>query len=390
MKEVMILAARRTPVGGFGGGLSSKNAVELGSLAISAALESAGISPEQVDEVVFGNVLQAGLGQSPARQAAIGAKIPVTADATTVNKVCSSGLKATTIGAQQIQLGIAEIVVTGGMESMSNTPHYAFLRNGMRFGHAEMKDGMLLDGLWDPYFDFHMGNAAEMTVRKFNLSREAQDKFAMESYARAKKAMEKGCFTNEIVSVPVQTKKGTVIVEADEDVLKVIPEKVPMLKPSFEEEGTITAANASNLNDGAAALVLASADAAARMKLKPIAKILGFADAAHEPEAFATAPSKALPLALNRAGLTLDDIDLFELNEAYAAVILANQKLLGLDLNKVNIYGGAIAIGHPIGASGARILTTLVHALEQEGKRYGAAAICNGGGGATAIIIERL
>lgn len=390
MKEVMILAARRTPVGGFGGSLSSMSAVELGSLAISAAMESAGVLPEKVDEVVFGNVLQAGLGQSPARQAALGAKIPVTSDATTINKVCSSGLKSTAIGAQQIQLGLAEIVVTGGMESMSNTPHYAFLRNGMRFGNSELKDGMLLDGLWDPYFDFHMGNAAEMTVREFELSREAQDEYALESYARAKKAMENGSFTNEIVPVQIQTKKGVVTVETDEDILKVIPEKVPLLKPSFEEEGTITAANASNLNDGAAALVLASAEATERLHLKPIAKILGFADAAHEPEAFATAPSRALPLALKRAGLTLDKIDLFELNEAYAAVVLANKELLGLELNKVNIYGGAIAIGHPIGASGARILTTLVHALEREGKRYGAAAICNGGGGATAMVIERL
>lgn len=390
MKEVFIVAAKRTPVGGLMGSLSHLSATELGTLAIKGALESIDLDPETIDEVVIGNVLSANLGQSPARQAAIRAGIPTDKDATTINKVCASGMKATSFGAQQIQLGLSDLVVTGGMESMSNVPHYTYIRNATKYGHATLTDGMIKDGLWDAYHDFHMGSAAELAVRKYNISREEQDAFALGSYNKAVAATKAGKFKSEIVPVTVKQKAGEIVVSEDEDIYKVIPKKMAKLPPAFEPDGSITAANASNLNDGAAALILASKEAVEKYGLKPLAKIVSYADAAQDPEWFTTSPSLAIPKALERAGLQQSDIDLFEINEAYAAVILANQQILGLDPDKVNVYGGGVAIGHPIGASGARIITTLIYALKQEGGRYGVAAICNGGGGASAIVIENL
>jgi len=390
MKEVFIVSAKRTPVGGFMGSLSGFSATELGAKAIKATLDDTGINPETVDSVYMGNVLSANLGQSPARQAAIFAGIPDKADATTVNKVCASGMKATMLGAQQIQLGLEHVVVTGGMESMSNTPHYINQRKGNKYGDIVMTDGVLKDGLTDVYNHFHMGNAAEMCVRKYGLTREEQDAYAIESYRKAADATSKGKFASEIVPVAVKDKKGETIISADEDIDKIIFDKVPLLPPAFEEGGTITAANASNLNDAAAALILASAEAVEKYGLKPLAKIIGYADAAQAPEWFTTSPSIAIPKALEQAGLSLADIDFFEINEAYASVSLANQQILGLDPGKVNVYGGAVAIGHPIGVSGARIIATLISVLKQENGKYGVAAICNGGGGASAVVIEKI
>lgn len=390
MKEVFIVAAKRTPVGGFLGNLSHLSAPELGAIAIRAAYETAGVPADAVDAVYMGNVLSANVGQSPARQAAIFAGIDVHTDATTINKVCASGMKATALGAQQIQLGQSDLVVTGGMESMSNTPHYANLRKSNKLGHTEFVDGILRDGLTDVYNKFHMGNAAELAVRKYNLSREAQDEYALGSYAKAEAATKAGKYADEIVPVEVKTKSGSISITDDEDIYKVIPEKVGKLAPVFEQGGTITAANASNLNDGAAALVLASREAVEKYGLKPLAKIIGYADAAQAPEWFTTSPALAIPKALEQANLSLADMDFIELNEAYAAVILANQQILGFDLSKTNVYGGAVAMGHPIGTSGARILTTLLSVLKQEGGKYGLAAICNGGGGASAMVIEKV
>jgi acetyl-CoA C-acetyltransferase len=390
MKEVFIISAKRTPIGGFMGALATVPATELGAIAVREALAAANVDPSIVDEVIIGNVLSANLGQSPARQAAIRAGIPSKADATTVNKVCASGMKATMYGAQQIQLGLADIVVTGGMESMSNTPHYQYLRSATKFGNGSLIDGMIKDGLWDPYHDFHMGSAAELAVRKYGISREAQDNYALASYNKAAAATRAGKFASEIVPVTIRDKKGETVITEDEDIFKVIPEKVAKLAPTFEKDGTITAANASNLNDGAAMLVLASKEAVERYGLKPVAKIVAYADAAQDPEWFTTSPALAIPKALDRAGLTKEDIDLWEINEAYAAVILANVEILGLDSEKVNVYGGGVALGHPIGASGARIIATLISALHREGGHYGAAAICNGGGGASALIIEKI
>lgn len=390
MKEVFIVSAKRTPVGGLMGSLSHLSATQLGAEAIRAAYTAAGIDRALIEEVYMGNVLSANLGQAPARQAMIFAGIPDSTDATTVNKVCSSGLKATAIGAQQIQLGLSGLVVSGGMESMSNSPHYNYIRKGHKYGHTTLIDGMIKDGLWDVYNDFHMGSAAELAARKYNLSREAQDDYALATYHKAQEATRAGKFAAEIQAITVKQKSGDLLISEDEDIYKLVPEKIGKLPPAFEADGTITAANASNLNDGAAALVLASADMVQQQGLKPLARIMSYADAAQAPEWFTTAPSLAIPKALQRAGLQLSDIDLFEINEAYAAVILANQQILGLDLNKVNVYGGAVAIGHPIGASGARILTTLLTALRQEGGKYGVAAICNGGGGASAMVIENL
>jgi acetyl-CoA C-acetyltransferase len=390
MEEVFIVSAKRTPIGGLMGSLSHLSATELGALAIKEAVNAAGVSPELVEEVYMGNVLSANLGQSPARQAAIFAGIPPASDATTVNKVCASGMKATMTGAQQIQLGLSDLVVTGGMESMSNVPHYNYIRKPHKYGHSTLVDGMVKDGLWDVYHDFHMGSAAELCVNKYNISRSEQDEFALASYAKAEKASKTGKLAGEIIPVTVVQKGGNTIVSEDEDIYKVIPEKVAKLPPAFEQNGTITAANASNLNDGAAALLLVSGKAVAQYKLKPLARILAFADAAQEPEWFTTAPSVAIPKALKRAGLSLGDIDFFEINEAYAAVVLANTRILGIDPEKVNVYGGAVAMGHPLGASGARIICTLLSVLKQEGGRYGVAGICNGGGGASAIVIENI
>jgi acetyl-CoA C-acetyltransferase len=385
MKEVFIVTSKRTPVGAFLGGLSDFSAIQLGAAAIKAVVPDESLA-QSIDAVYMGNVLSANLGQSPARQAAIAAGLRVETDCTTVNKVCSSGLKSVIIGSQQIQLGQADLIVAGGMESMSNTPHYSQRRKINKLGDEKLIDGLLKDGLTDAYHNFHMGNAAELCVREFGLTREEQDDYALASYEKAQRATSQGKFLVEIV--PIETKNG--VIREDEDIIKVIPEKVPKLKPAFDPSGSITAANASNLNDGAAAILLASAEAVAKYQLQPIAKVLSYADAAQAPEKFPTSPALAIRKALGLLNYSLDKIDFFEINEAYAAVILANRKLLDLDLNKVNVYGGAVAIGHPLGASGARILCTLTSVLHQERGRYGVAAICNGGGGASAMVIERL
>ncbi len=390
MKEVFIVAARRTPVGGLLGSLSHLSATELGALVIKEAYSSVGLSSENINEVYMGNVLSANLGQSPARQAAIFAGIPNSVDATTVNKVCASGMKAVMLGAQQIQLGNSEIVMTGGMESMSNVPHYNYIRKGNKYGDVTLIDGMIRDGLWDVYNDYHMGSAAELCARTYNITREAQDNYAIESYSRAARAANDGKFDLEIVPVMINQKEKIITINKDEDVYKLIPEKVAKLKPAFEVDGTVTAANASNLNDGAAALLLVSKEALIKFRLNPIARISGFADAAQAPEWFTTSPSKAIPKALDNAGLVMTDIDFFEINEAYAAVALANQQILNIDQKKLNVYGGSVAIGHPLGASGARIICTLLSVLRQEGGKYGVAAICNGGGGASAIVLENM
>lgn len=390
MKEVFIVSAKRTPIGGFLGYLSELSATEIGALAIKATFENIPVPVEDVDAVYLGNVLSADLGQSPARQAALFGGIPNHVDCTTINKVCAAGMKATVLGAQQIQLGLDDIVITGGFESMSNVPHYIHKRKENKLGHETLVDGLLKDGLTDVYNHFHMGNAAELCARKYNLSREEQDFYAMESYTKAAKATESDKFKNEIISVYLSHKNTTKTVQIDEDIYKIIPEKVGKLKPVFQEGGTITAANASNLNDGAAVILLASKDAVEKYNLRPLAKILGYADAAQAPEWFTTAPSIAIPKALKRANLSLGDIDFFEINEAYAAVALANILELKIDAKKVNVYGGAVAMGHPLGASGARIICTLLSVLHQESGRYGVASICNGGGGASAIVIEKM
>ena len=390
MNEVFIVSAKRTPIGGFLGALSNHSATDLGAIAIRATYSSIGIDPKTLDSVYMGNVLSANLGQAPARQAAKFAGIPNEVDCTTINKVCSSGLKATSLAAQQIQLGLEHLIIAGGMESMSNAPHYALLRKLTKLGNETFIDGLLKDGLTDVYNNFHMGNAAEMCVKKFNLSREDQDAFALASYEKAARASENGKFKNEIIPFKVIHKNGEVIFDTDEDISKIIPEKVSRLKPTFQTDGTITPANASNLNDGAAAVLLASKEAVDKYNLKPLAKIIAYSDASQEPEWFTTSPSVAIAKAMTHANLTIDDIDFFEINEAYAAVVLANQQLLGIPNSKTNIYGGAVAMGHPLGASGARILCTLISALKQEGGKYGVAAICNGGGGATAMIIQNL
>ncbi|EFK35018.1 Acetyl-CoA acetyltransferase [Chryseobacterium gleum] len=390
MKEVFIVAAKRTPVGGFMGSLSGFTAPQLGAIAIKNSFESLGLTPEHIDSVYMGNVLSAGLGQSPARQAAIFAGIPVDKDATTINKVCASGMKAAMIGAQQIQLGLENIVMTGGMESMSNVPHYVKLRQGNKLGDTSLTDGLIKDGLWDVYNDFHMGSAAELGVKKYGLTRQQLDEYALFSYQRAQEAAQNGKFGNELIPISIESKKGTITVDKDEDIDKLIPEKISLLKPAFEADGTLTAANSSNLNDGAAAILLGSQEAIERYHLNPLARIVAYADAAQAPEWFTTSPSVAIQKILKQTGLTLSDIDYFEINEAYSSVILSNQQILGYDLSKVNVYGGAVALGHPIGASGARIVTTLVNVLRQEKGRYGIAAICNGGGGASAILIENI
>lgn len=390
MENVFIVAAKRTPVGGLLGSLASYTATQLGALVIKAIYNEMQIPESAVDSVYLGNVLSAGVGQSPARQAARFAGVPDDKDATTINKVCAAGMKAVVLGAQQIQLGIDNVVLTGGMESMSNTPHYAYMRNGNKLGHATLTDGMIKDGLWDVYHDFHMGNAAEIGIRHFGFTREQLDNFALNSYKRAQDATQNGKFSNEIVPVPVRYKKEESLFVEDEDIYKVIPEKMASLPSVFEKDGLLTAANSSNLNDGASVLLLASEGAVAKYNLKPLAKIIGYADAAQAPEWFTTTPAVAIPKALKKAGLELEDIDYYEINEAYASVILSMQELLGISPDKINVYGGAVAIGHPIGASGARILTTLTHVLQQENGKYGVAAICNGGGGATAIVIEKM
>ncbi|MGV3598143.1 MAG: acetyl-CoA C-acyltransferase [Bacteroidota bacterium] len=392
MKEVYIVSAVRTPIGSFGGALSSVGATKLGATAVKEAVKRAGINPEQVDELFMGCVLQANLGQAPARQTAIFAGLPNTVPCTTVNKVCASGLKATMLAAQSIMLGDNDIVVSGGMESMSQTPYYLDNgRYGYKYGHGQTIDGIVKDGLTDVYHNNLMGNSAELCAAKYEISREEQDAHAIDSYKRAAAAWDAGKFDAEIVPVEVVGRKGDVtLVNKDEEYKNVFFEKIPGLRPVFQKDGTVTAANASSINDGAAALVLMSADKAKELGIKPLAVIRGYADAAQEPEWFTTAPAKALPKAFAKAGVSKDDIDFFEINEAFSVVSVANNKILGLDPAKVNVNGGAVALGHPLGCSGARILVTLVHVLQQNNGRLGAAGICNGGGGASAMVIERI
>lgn len=388
---VYIVSAVRTPMGSFQGKLASVPATRLGSIAIERALKHAGLEASAVQEVFMGQVLQAGAGQAPARQAALGAGVGQDVPCTTVNKVCASGMKAIALGAQAIALGDADIVVAGGMENMSMVPHYLQGRNGAKFGDIKVKDGMLLDGLTDVYNATHMGNCAELCAREKGISREDQDAFAVESYRRATEAWQDGKFSEEVVPVSVPQRRGEpVVVDCDEEHTNVRLDKIPQLRPAFDKEGTVTAANASTLNDGASALVLASEEAVAKMGLKPLAKIHASADAAQAPEWFTTAPSLAIPKALDKAGLTVSDIDLWELNEAFSVVGIANNQALGLDPECVNVHGGAVALGHPLGSSGSRIVVTLVHALRQHGKKMGGAGICNGGGGASAVIVESL
>ncbi|MCC5927512.1 MAG: acetyl-CoA C-acyltransferase [Bacteroidetes bacterium] len=392
MKEIVIVSAKRTPIGSFGGSLASFSAPELGAIAIGGAIKAAKIKPDDVDEVIMGNVLTAGAGQAPARQAALKAGLKNTVPATTVNKVCASGMKAIMYAVNQLQGGEGDIIIAGGMESMSNVPFYLpSMRNGQKLGHTDVQDGILRDGFIDVYKNYHMGNAAEICAREYGFSREEQDAFATESYKRSQQAQGDGSFDNEILKVNVRGRKGEVTeVKTDEEVQRVNFEKMKSLKPVFEKDGTITAANASSINDGAAALVVMTADKASELGLKPLARIISQSSAAKDPEWFTTAPADAIPLALKRAGLSITDIDLFEINEAFSVVSLANNKLLGLDPQKVNIHGGAVSMGHPIGCSGARIMVTLLHALHKTGGKFGCAGICNGGGGASAMVIERL
>ncbi len=376
-------------MGSFLGGLSSVPATQLGSTAIEGALKAANIEASAVDEVFMGHVLQAGAGQAPARQAALGAGLSNNVPCTTVNKVCASGMKAISLASQAIALGDADIVVAGGMENMSSVPHYLDGRSGVKFGNVKVQDGMLQDGLTDVYNATHMGVSAELCARENNISREAQDAFAVESYRRATHAWESGHFDKEVVPVAVPQRRGDdVMVSCDEEHTNVRLDKIPKLRPAFDKEGSVTAANASTLNDGASALVLASEGAVQKWGLAPLAKILATADAAQAPEWFTTAPSLALPKALSKAGLENKDIDLWELNEAFSVVGIANNQALGLDPERVNVNGGAVALGHPLGSSGSRIVVTLVHALHQHGMRRGAAGICNGGGGASALVLE--
>ena len=388
-RAVYIVSAVRTPMGSFLGGLSSVPATQLGSTAIEGALKAAHIEASAVDEVFMGHVLQAGAGQAPARQAALGAGLSNNVPCTTVNKVCASGMKAISLASQAIALGDADIVVAGGMENMSSVPHYLDGRSGVKFGNVKVQDGMLLDGLTDVYNATHMGVSAELCARENNISREAQDAFAVESYRRATQAWESGHFDKEVVPVAVPQRRGDdIVVSCDEEHTNVRLDKIPNLRPAFDKEGSVTAANASTLNDGASALVLASEGAVQKWGLAPLAKIVATADAAQAPEWFTTAPSLALPKALSKAGLENKDIDLWELNEAFSVVGIANNQALGLDPERVNVNGGAVALGHPLGSSGSRIVVTLVHALHQRGMRRGAAGICNGGGGASALVLE--
>ncbi len=391
MNKVVIVSAVRTPIGSFMGSLSSVPAPKLGAIAIKGALEKINLDPSLVNEVIMGNVVQAGVGQAPARQAAIFAGLSNDVACTTVNKVCASGMKAVMMAAQAISCGDAEIVVAGGMENMSLIPHYVHLRNGVKFGQTSLVDGMQKDGLTDAYDNNAMGVCADLCATEYKISREEQDCYAIQSYERSASASNGGKFKEEIVPVPVPQRKGDpIIVSEDEEFNNVKLDKIPSLNPVFTKDGTVTAANASTINDGAAAMVLMSEEKALSLGLKPLAYIKGYADAAQEPKWFTTAPAKALPIALKKAGIGLDDVNFFEFNEAFAVVGLANAKILDLDQNKINVNGGAISLGHPLGCSGARIIVTLLHVLQQNDAKIGAAAICNGGGGASAIVIERM
>ncbi|MGB2371319.1 MAG: acetyl-CoA C-acyltransferase [Flavobacteriales bacterium] len=392
MKEVVIVSAVRTPMGSFGGSLSSVPATTLGGVAIKGALEKVSLSADKVDEVYMGNVLQANLGQAPARQAAMAAGLTQEVPCTTINKVCSSGMKSIMLAAQSIMCGDNDIVIAGGMENMSSVPHYfAKGRNGQKLGDMKLIDGLVKDGLTDVYNKVHMGNCAELCAKEMNFSREQQDAFAIESYNRSASAWENGKFKDEVVPVAVPQRRGDdLIVSEDEEYKNVKMDKIPNLRPVFDKDGTVTAANASTLNDGAAALLLMSAEKAKELGLKPLAKIRSYADAAHQAEWFTTAPAKALPIALDKANLSTSDVDYFELNEAFSVVGLANIEKLGLDAAKVNVNGGAVSLGHPLGCSGARIIVTLLHVLQQNDAKVGAAGICNGGGGASAMVVEMI
>lgn len=392
IKEVYIVSAVRTPLGSFGGKLAAMTAIELGSIAIKGALAKSGVSSEAVNEVFMGNVISANLGQAPARQAAIGAGIGYHVPCTTVNKVCASGMKAVMLAAQSIMLGINDVVLAGGMESMSNVPYYIpKARFGYKYGNAELVDGLVKDGLFEVYYKFPMGNCAENTAKEMNITREQQDEYAIQSYKRSAAAWEAGMFKDEIVPVEMLGRKGeTILMEEDEEFRNVMFDKIPSLKPVFDKNGTVTAANASTMNDGASALVLVSKEKAEELGLKPLAKIRGFADAATDPLWFTTAPALAIPKALKHAGVSADEVAYYEINEAFAAVAIANQRELHLDNDRLNVFGGAVSLGHPLGASGARIITTLTSVLHKKSGEIGVAGICNGGGGASAIVIEKM
>ena len=390
LKKVVIVSAKRTPIGKFMGGLSSVPAPKLGAIAIKGALKAIGLDANEVDEVYMGNVLQAGVGQAPARQAAIFAGIPDTVPCTTVNKVCSSGMKTIMMAAQAIALGDAETIVAGGMENMSLAPHIVPMRTGVKFGGTQMEDVMQKDGLVDAFDQVAMGTYADATAIKHGISREEQDAFAVESYRRSATAWESGVMQNEVVPVPIPQRRGDdLIISEDEEYTNVMLEKIPKLRPAFTKEGSVTAANASTINDGAAAVIVMSEDRAKDLGLTPLATIEGYADAAQDPKWFTTAPAKALPKALAKANLSLDDVELFEFNEAFSVVGIANTKILGIETNKVNIQGGAVSLGHPLGCSGARIIVTLLNGMKQKNLKIGAAAICNGGGGASAMVFKR-
>jgi len=390
-KEVYIISAVRTPMGSFGGALSTVSATALGTTAIKGALTKAGVEAKEVKEVFMGNVLQANLGQAPARQAALGAGIEETVPCTTVNKVCASGMKSLSLAAQSILCGDNDVVIAGGMENMSAVPHYYSARNATKLGDVKMIDGMVKDGLTDVYNRVHMGICADKCASEHNISREEQDQFAIDSYNKSAAAWSSGKFNDEIVPVEVPQRRGdAIIVNEDEEYKNVKMEKIPNLRPVFQADGTVTAANASTLNDGASALLLMSKEKAEALGVKPIAKIVSYADAAQAPEWFTTAPAKAIPIALEKAGLSKNDIDYWELNEAFSVVGLANTKILELDASKVDVNGGAVALGHPLGSSGSRIIVTLINVLKQNGGKYGAAGICNGGGGASAMVIENI
>jgi acetyl-CoA C-acetyltransferase len=391
MKNVVIVAAKRTPMGSFGGSLSSVPATKLGAVAIKGALESIDLNPNLIEEVFMGNVLQANLGQAPARQAAINAGISENTPCTTVNKVCASGMKSVMLAAQSIMTGNADVVAAGGMENMSMVPHYYNARKGKKLGDISLVDGLVKDGLTDVYNEVHMGNCADQCADKYKISREEQDEFAIESYNRASNASKNGLFKEEIVKVNIPQRKGEdVIVDKDEEYKNVKLEKIPNLKPVFSKDGTVTAANASTLNDGASALILMSEEKAKELNLKPIAKIISYADASQEPKWFTTSPTKAINKALGRANMTVNDIDFWELNEAFSVVGIVNTQLLKLDSKKVDVNGGAVALGHPLGSSGSRIIVTLINVLKQNKGKIGGAGICNGGGGASSIIIESI
>ena len=391
MKEVYIISVVRTPIGSFGGTLASLSATQLGAIAIKGLLKKTGINSNEVQEVIMGNVLTANLGQAPARQAAIFAGLPYEVPCTTINKVCASGSKAIMLAAQSIMIGFNDVVIAGGMESMSNVPYYLDkARSGYKLGNGQVIDGLIKDGLWDVYNDFHMGNAAELTAKEMNITREMQDQYAIESYQKSAKASESGMFKKEIVPVEIPQKGDPIMISEDEEFKKVNFDKIPALKPVFQKDGTVTAANASTLNDGASALLLMSKEKAEALGLKPLAKIVGFADAEQKPEWFTTTPSLAIPKALKNAKINASEVDFYEINEAFAVVSIANNIKLNLDPSKVNVFGGAVSLGHPIGCSGARIVTTLINVLDQKKGKIGVSGICNGGGGASAIVIEKL